>query len=165
MICSLFNFCPQSAQSRRHEGALVGLAPQAKLQTPQIETSVEFVFSFRISSPTAQTQSRTIENFLATVLSLLLIHLLSTCPFLPKWKKSLNTYVRSGAQNMCVSKCLLLGEQQYSILFEILPLKEQNDFCNRDFVTDHRFWMVLRSGEFPGQSSTIFVSWKPSSLL
>jgi len=30
MICSLFNFCPQSAQSRRHEGALVGLAPQAK---------------------------------------------------------------------------------------------------------------------------------------
>ena len=28
MICSLFNFCPHSAQSRRHEGALVGLAPQ-----------------------------------------------------------------------------------------------------------------------------------------
>jgi len=28
MICSLFNFCPHSAQSRRHEGALVGLDPQ-----------------------------------------------------------------------------------------------------------------------------------------
>jgi len=27
MICSLFNFCPHSAQSRRLEGALVGLAP------------------------------------------------------------------------------------------------------------------------------------------
>jgi len=25
MICSLFNFCPQSAQSHRHGGGLVGL--------------------------------------------------------------------------------------------------------------------------------------------
>ena len=31
MICSLFNFCPHSAQSRRHEGALVGLAPQREI--------------------------------------------------------------------------------------------------------------------------------------
>ena len=38
MIYSLFNFCPQSAQSRRHGGALVVLTPQKKLQAPQIET-------------------------------------------------------------------------------------------------------------------------------
>jgi len=39
MICSLFNFCPQPAQSRRHGGgALVDLAPQTKLQAPLIET-------------------------------------------------------------------------------------------------------------------------------
>jgi len=45
----------------------------------------------------AQTQSHPIENFLATVVSLLLIRLLSTrSPILPKWNKSLNIYVRSG---------------------------------------------------------------------
>jgi len=39
MICSLFDFCPQSAQSCRHgEGALVGLASLNKTQSPQIET-------------------------------------------------------------------------------------------------------------------------------
>jgi len=38
MTCSLFNFCPQSAQSRRHGGALVGLDPQTKLQVPKIES-------------------------------------------------------------------------------------------------------------------------------
>jgi len=40
MICSLFNFCPQSAQSRRHmgAGALVDLTLQTKLQVTQIET-------------------------------------------------------------------------------------------------------------------------------
>jgi len=38
MICSLFNFCPQSSQSRRQWGALEDLAPQTKLQAPQIET-------------------------------------------------------------------------------------------------------------------------------
>ena len=84
MICSLFNFCPHSAQSRRHGGVLVGLDPQAKLQAPQIETSVKFLSSFRISSPAAQTLSPSIENFLATVLSLLLIHLLSAIPIVPK---------------------------------------------------------------------------------
>ena len=36
MICSLFNFCPQSAQSRSHWGALVGLAPQNKAPSPPI---------------------------------------------------------------------------------------------------------------------------------
>jgi len=35
MICSLFNFCPQFAPSRRHGEALVGLASQTKLQAPQ----------------------------------------------------------------------------------------------------------------------------------
>jgi len=35
MICSLFNFCPQFAPSRRHGEALVSLAPQTKLQAPQ----------------------------------------------------------------------------------------------------------------------------------
>jgi len=37
MICTLFNFCPQSAQSRRHGGALVGLAPQTKLKAPKLK--------------------------------------------------------------------------------------------------------------------------------
>jgi len=41
--------------------------------------------------------SPSIENFPATVLSLLLIHLLPTrSPILPKWNKSLNTYMSSG---------------------------------------------------------------------
>jgi len=45
-------------------------------------------------------QSPPIENFLATVLRLLLIHFLSTgSPILPKWNKSLNTYMRSGMAN------------------------------------------------------------------
>jgi len=37
MICSLFNFCSQSAQSRRHatgEGDLVGLALPNKAPSP-----------------------------------------------------------------------------------------------------------------------------------
>jgi len=39
MICSLFKYCPQSAQSRRHGGgALVGSTPQTKLQASQLET-------------------------------------------------------------------------------------------------------------------------------
>jgi len=38
MICSLFNFYPQSARSRGHWGALVGLALKTKLQAPQFET-------------------------------------------------------------------------------------------------------------------------------
>jgi len=38
MICSLFHFRPQSAQSRRPGEALVRLASQTKLQAPQIET-------------------------------------------------------------------------------------------------------------------------------
>ena len=37
ILCKIFNFCPQSAQSRRHGGALVGLAPQTKLQAPKLE--------------------------------------------------------------------------------------------------------------------------------
>jgi len=38
MICSLFNFCPQSAQSRRHGWALVGVALPSKASIPQIES-------------------------------------------------------------------------------------------------------------------------------
>jgi len=34
MICSLFNFRSQSAQSRRHGGALVSLAAQTKAPSP-----------------------------------------------------------------------------------------------------------------------------------
>ena len=34
MICSLFNFFPQSAQSRRRKGALVGLAPKQSSKYP-----------------------------------------------------------------------------------------------------------------------------------
>jgi len=37
MICSLFNFCPQSAQSLLHGGDLVGSAPQTKLQVPKLK--------------------------------------------------------------------------------------------------------------------------------
>jgi len=63
-----------------------------------------------MSTSLAQTQSPSIENFLMTVLSLLLIYLLSTrSPILPNWNKSLNTYVRSG---MASEQCHL-GEQQY----------------------------------------------------
>jgi len=58
---------------------------------------VEFLSIFIISSLPAQTQSSQIENFPATVLSLLFIPLLSTrIPILLKWNKNLNTYVRSG---------------------------------------------------------------------
>jgi len=88
MICSLFNFCPQSAQSRRHKRALVGLAtPNKAASSPNWNTkhykSVEFLPFLECQTPT-QTQSPSIENFLATVLSLLLIHLLATrSPTLP----------------------------------------------------------------------------------
>jgi len=34
MICSLFNFCPQFAPSRRHGVALVGLAHPNKAPSP-----------------------------------------------------------------------------------------------------------------------------------
>jgi len=37
VICSLFNICPQSAQSRRHGESLVGLVPQTKLQAPKLK--------------------------------------------------------------------------------------------------------------------------------
>jgi len=37
MICSLFNFCPQSAQSRRHGWALVGLATTNKAPSPKLK--------------------------------------------------------------------------------------------------------------------------------
>jgi len=58
---------------------------------------VDFLSIFRISSPPAQTQSSPIENFPVTVLSLLLIHLLSTkSPILPKWNKNLKTYMHNG---------------------------------------------------------------------
>jgi len=30
----------------------------------------------------------------------------------------------------------------------------QSNFCDRDFLTDHKFSMGLRSGEFPGQTIT-----------
>jgi len=39
MICSLFNFCPQSAQSRRHGGWGLSWAytPKTKLQAPKLK--------------------------------------------------------------------------------------------------------------------------------
>jgi len=41
----------------------------------------------------------------------------------------------------------------------------QSNFCNRDFLVDHKFSMGLRSGELPGQTITFnFASWKSSSL-
>jgi len=65
-----------------------------------------------------------IENFVATVLRLLLIHLLSTRnPILPRWNKHLNTYMHSGMD----SPKIWVGQnvQFYasnSIFFEILTL-------------------------------------------
>jgi len=61
-------------QSRRHGGTLVALAPPSKAPSPpnwnvKHNTSVEFWSIFRTSSPSAQTQSPPIENFLATVLA------------------------------------------------------------------------------------------------
>jgi len=35
-----------------------------------------------------------------------------------------------------------------------LVMVVQSNFCNRDFLTDHKFSMGLRPGEFPGQSIT-----------
>jgi len=74
MICSLFNSYPQSAQSRRHRGLWWAKPreqsskyPKLKHETLQIS---EFLSIFRMSSRPL------IKNFLATVLSLLFIHLL-----------------------------------------------------------------------------------------
>ena len=126
MICSLFNFCPQSAQSRGHWGALVGLAPQNKAPSPPIWNmihykSVEFLSIYRMSSPP-------IENFPATVLSLLLNHLLSTrSPILPKWNKSLNTYMRS----VMVSPKLWVGQNVWFCLRYCL-LKHKMTRCSKN---------------------------------
>jgi len=35
-----------------------------------------------------------------------------------------------------------------------LVMVVQSNFCNRDFLTDHKFSMGLRSDEFPVQSIT-----------
>jgi len=54
--------------------------------------SIDLLSIFRLSIPPGQTQNPHIENFLATVLSLLLIHLLYTkSPVLSKWNKNLET--------------------------------------------------------------------------
>jgi len=46
-----------------------------------------------------------------------------------------------------------------------LVMVVQSNFCNQDFLTDHKFSMGLRSDEFPVQSITFnFASWKSSSL-
>jgi len=46
-----------------------------------------------------------------------------------------------------------------------LVMVVRSNFCYRDFLTDHKFSMGLRSGEFPGQTIAFnFVSWKSSSL-
>jgi len=131
MICSLFNFCPQSTQSRC-PGAFDGRSsPNRAPRLPKLKhyKPVEFLSIFTTSSPPAQTQRPPVENFLAKVLSLLLIHLLSTrSPILPKWNKSfkyLCSQWHGQPKILCGSKCLILGEQQY--LFETLPLKAEND--------------------------------------
>jgi len=60
---------------------------------------VEFLTIFSMSSHPRTNAKPPIENLLATVLSLLHIHLLSTrSPILPKWNKNLNTYVAWSAQ-------------------------------------------------------------------
>jgi len=38
MICSLFDFCPQSVHSCRRGEAWVGLSPPDKAASPQMET-------------------------------------------------------------------------------------------------------------------------------
>jgi len=72
-----------------------------------------------MSIPPAQTQSSLMENFLATVLSLLLIHLSTKrSPILPKSNKSSNTYRAQWHRQPKIlggSKCLILGEQQYFV--------------------------------------------------
>jgi len=74
--------------------------------------SVEFLSIFRMSSPTAQTLSTRVKT-LATVPSLLLIHLLSTrSPILPKWNKTINTCAVAWPAQKFGSKCSILGEQQ-----------------------------------------------------
>jgi len=45
MVCMLFNFCPQSAQSRRN-GDLVGLAPETKFQAPKLKHEILNQWSF-----------------------------------------------------------------------------------------------------------------------
>jgi len=58
MICSLFDFCPQPAQSRRRGEAWVGLSPPRQSCKPsngnmKYYKSVEFLSILRMSSPTA----------------------------------------------------------------------------------------------------------------
>jgi len=38
-----------------------------------------------------------------------------------------------------------------------LSMVVQSNFCNRDFVIDHKFSITLRSGEFPRQSNTFYL--------
>ena len=90
MICSLFNFCPQSSQSHRQWEALVDLASQTKLQAPQIETwnavnQLSFCQFLEYQAPPHKRKA----NFLAMVLSLLLLHLLK--PNFPQWNKNLKS--------------------------------------------------------------------------
>jgi len=49
VICSLFNFCPHSAQSRRHEVSLVGLDPQTKLQAPKLKHETLYISGLFVS--------------------------------------------------------------------------------------------------------------------
>jgi len=67
MICTLFNFCPQFAQPVA-TGGFGGLSPPNK--APSIPNwnmkhykSVEFLSIFRMSSPSAQTQSPLLKTF------------------------------------------------------------------------------------------------------
>jgi len=79
---------------------------------------VEFLSIFIISSLPAQTQSSQIENFPATVLSLLFIPL---CPQESQFYSNETRFEYLRAQRhghpkiLGGSKCLILGEQQYCV--------------------------------------------------
>jgi len=115
------------AQSRHREGALVGLTSQNKAPSPKIETRNVNQWSFcqflECQAPPHKRKSPLL-NCLATVLSLLLIHLLPTrSPILAKWNKS--TYVRSGmaSSKFWAGQMLTFGEHQYFVCDTLLNHK------------------------------------------
>jgi len=124
MICSLFNFCPQYVQSRRHGGGFGGLSSQIKLQDPKIETwntinQVEFLSIFRISSPPHKRKAPLLKTFQR---QFWVCCLFIFCPqeaqsYPNETRIWILTCAAAYGQPKILggSKCLILGEQKYFV--------------------------------------------------
>jgi len=123
MICSLFNFCPWSAQSRRHGGALVGLVPPNKAPSPQVETwntikSVEILSIFRMSSLSHKHKAPYWKHSSGGSESAAYSSFVRKKPNLTQMKqefKYLCALWHGQLKVLVGSKCLILGEQQYFV--------------------------------------------------